>query len=84
MLELTGICCGGMEAIDFMESLPDVIPEKVKTNDFCEEYEKALNRFRYEVAKGIGKKKKVNKAVVRGHSVVRRIIIPTYRKFTAD
>lgn len=62
MLELTGKCCGGIEAVEFMESLADIIDEDVRTPEFCEEYEAALNRFRYEVAKGIGKKKKIIKA----------------------
>lgn len=66
MLELTGVCCSGTEAIEFMESLADVIDEDIRTDEFCEEYEKALNRFRYEVAKGIGRKKKVVKAVKKG------------------
>ena len=59
MLELTGKCCSGIEAIEFMESLADVFDEDIKTDEFCEEYEEALNRFRYEVAKEIGKKKKI-------------------------
>ena len=63
MLELTGMCCSGIEAIEFMEMLPDVIDEDSKTDEFCEDFEKALNRFRYEVAKGIGIKKKIVKAV---------------------
>lgn len=71
MLELTGLCCGGVEAIEFMESLADVFDEETKTNEFCEEYERALNRFRYEITKGIGKKKKIIKAVHRGHRDVK-------------
>lgn len=66
MLELTGVCCSGTEAIEFMESLADVFDEDIRTDEFCEEYEKALNRFRYEVAKGIGTKKKIVKAVHKG------------------
>ncbi len=66
MLELTGKCCVGIEAIEFMESLADVIDEDTKTDEFCEEFEDALNRFRYEVAKGIGRKKKIIKAKSRG------------------
>ena len=66
MLELTGKCCSGIEAIEFLESLEDVIDEEIKTNEFCEKYEAALNRFRYEVAKGYGKKKKIIKATRRG------------------
>lgn len=67
MLELTGTCCSGIDAIEFMEMLPDVIDDECKTDEFCDDFEKALNRFRYEVAKGIGKKKKLIKAVHRGH-----------------
>jgi len=65
MLELTGSCCSGLEAIEFMENLAEVIDEDVKTEEFCEQFQKALNRFRYEVAKGIGKKKKIVKATNR-------------------
>lgn len=66
MLEITGICCSGIKAIEFMEMLPDVIDEDVKTDEFCEKYEQALNRFRYEVAKEIGAKKKIVKAKNKG------------------
>lgn len=62
MLDLTGKCCGGIQAIEFMESFADIMDEDVKTEEFCEEYEAALNRFRYEVAKNIGTKKKIIKA----------------------
>ncbi len=67
MLGLTGKCCSGIEAIEFMEMLPDVIDEDSKTEEFCSEYEKALNRFRYEVAKGIGVRKKIVKAKNKGY-----------------
>lgn len=66
MLDLTGPCCSGIEAIDFFESLADVFDEEIKTEEFCEEYDKSLNRFRYEVEKGIGTKKKIVKAVQKG------------------
>lgn len=62
MLEIAGKCCSGIEAIEFMESLADIIDEDVRTEEFCEQYEAALNRFRFEVAKGIGAKKKIIKA----------------------
>ena len=64
MLELTGLgsCCNGIKAIEFMESLAEVIDDDVKTEEFCKEYEAALNRFRFEVAKGIGQKKRIVKA----------------------
>ncbi len=67
MLELTGKCCGGIEAIEFMESLAEVFDEDVKTEEFCKNYGEALNRFRYEAAKGIGVKKKIVKAKNRGY-----------------
>lgn len=50
-----------------MESLADIIDDDNKTDEFCEEYEASLNRFRYEIAKGIGQKRRVVKAVCRGH-----------------
>lgn len=52
-LELTGICMNGIAAIEFMERLPDVIPEEARTEEFCDEFEAALNRFRYAVARDI-------------------------------
>lgn len=70
MLELTGKCCGGIEAIEFMESLADIIGEDVRTEEFCNKYGEALNRFRYEVAKGIGKSKKVTKAKKGYHDTI--------------
>lgn len=67
MLELTGKCCNGIKAVEFFESLPDVISEDAKTKEFCEEFEAALNRFRYEVAKGIGARKKKIQAMSKGY-----------------
>ena len=62
MLDIPGKSCSGLTAIEFFESLIDVIDEDVKTEEFCEKFEEALNRFRYEVAKGIGRKKKIIRA----------------------
>lgn len=55
MLELTmgGRCISGLDAITFFESLPEFLPEKLKTDEFCNEYEYALNRIRYEVSQSI-------------------------------
>lgn len=55
MLDLTngGKTCSGLDAVDFMESLADIIPEESKTDEFCEQYEDALNRLRYLVAKDL-------------------------------
>lgn len=60
MLELTGHCCSGLDAVDFMESLADVFDEDIKTDAFCEEYEKALNRLRWLVAHDVGYKEKAH------------------------
>lgn len=64
MLELkgTGMCCDEIEAIEFLESLADIIDDDVKTEEFCEEYEAVLNTFRYVAKKSIGAKKKIIKA----------------------
>lgn len=40
MLEMTGKCCSGIEAIEFMENLAEIISEDDRTEEFCEEYEK--------------------------------------------
>ena len=55
MLELTdgGRCMSGMDAIEFFERLDDVLGEDVKTEQFCDEFTWALNRFRVEVRKSI-------------------------------
>lgn len=55
MLDLTmgGRCISGEKAIEFFESLPDLLPEEIKTDEFCNEYEYALNRLRVEVRRQI-------------------------------
>lgn len=55
MLDLTmgGRCISGIDAIAFFESLPDSIPDEVKTEEFCRDYEYALNRLKCEVRKSI-------------------------------
>ena len=53
-------CVGGLEAIEYFESLP--VPEGKE-----ELREHALNRNKYEIAKGIGVKRKVNKAIKAWH-----------------
>ena len=56
------MCVGGIEAIEFYESLSDRIEKNER-----ELYERAKNRFKYEVAKGIGKPKRTIKAVKAWH-----------------
>lgn len=53
MLEITGIMMGGEDAVEFLEMLPDNIPDEIKDDDFCAEYERMLNRVRYEVRKAV-------------------------------
>ena len=55
MLDLTdgGRCMSGPDAIEFMEKLADVLDEEVRTEEFCDEFTWALNRFRYEIRKSI-------------------------------
>lgn len=60
---MLGMCIGGLEAVEFFEGLADRITDKER-----ETYERALNRIRYEAAKGIGVKVKITKAVYRWHS----------------
>ena len=47
MLQITGIMMGGLDAVEYLEMLPDNIPDEIKDDDFCEEYEKMLNRVRW-------------------------------------
>lgn len=57
-------CIGGLEAIDFFESLP--CP---KDQEQTKEY--ALNRIKYEIAKGIGKPLKIIPAPKKGWNETR-------------
>ena len=63
MLDLTmgGQMVSGPDAIKFMEGLADVFDEDVRTEEFCDEVECALNRFRYEVRKSVPVPVKVTK-----------------------
>lgn len=44
---ITGRCTSTENAIKFFEMLPDSIPDEIKNDDFCDEYEEALNTFRF-------------------------------------
>lgn len=57
---------GGLDAIEFFESMWGMLPEADRKKH-QERYENALNRFKYEVAKGIGMRKKIHKAVKPWH-----------------
>lgn len=69
MLDLTngGLCMSGLDAVEFLEMLPDNIPDEVKDDEFCEEYERMLNRVRFEVRKSVPVAPKVTKARSRGY-----------------
>lgn len=68
MLEFKGIMMGGIDAIEWLEKFPDNIPDDIKDEDFCDEYERVLNRFRYEVSRSVPIIPKVDKAMTKGHS----------------
>lgn len=57
---------GGLDAIEVFESMYNLLPEADRKKN-QERYENALSRFKYEVAKGIGKQKKVHKALKAWH-----------------
>lgn len=63
MLDLTmgGQAVGGEAAVHFLEALPDMLDNAVKTEDFCNEYERVLNRVRFEVRKSVPTPPKVTK-----------------------
>lgn len=64
---MNGTCIGGLETITFFESIAGLIPEHDR-----ETYERAMNRIRYEAAKGIGVRTKTTKAVYKWHKDLER------------
>lgn len=68
MLELTGCCMSGENAVDFLEMLPDNIPDEIKDDDFCNEYERMLNRVRAEVRHAVPKAPRVTKPVSKSYT----------------
>lgn len=53
MIEKIGVAMSGIDAVEFLEMLPDNIPDEIKDDDFCDEYERMLNRVRYEVRQSV-------------------------------
>lgn len=43
----------GLETIEFLERMGDMLDEDVKTEEFCNEFTWAMNRVRYEVRKSV-------------------------------
>lgn len=68
MLKMTGIAMSGIKAVEFLERLPDSIPNEIKDEEFCDEYKRMLNRVRYEVSRSVPVAPKIDKAQTRGHS----------------
>lgn len=63
MLQLTGMCMSGLDAVEFLEMLPDNLPDEIKDDDFCFEYERMLNRVRYEVRQSVPVAPKVTEPI---------------------
>ncbi len=60
-----GMCCSGLDALKFFEKMYKSYGEKTPETDLM--YDRALSRFRYEVAKGYGLPPKLNKGVKAWH-----------------
>lgn len=62
-LELTmgGYMMSRLDTLGFLERLPDMLDEDARTEEFCEEYERVLNRVRYEFRKSEPVPVRVNK-----------------------
>lgn len=67
MLKITGIMMSGENAVDFLEMLPDNIPDEIKDDDFCDEYERMLNRVRAEVRWSVPIAPRVTEPVSKGY-----------------
>ena len=68
MIDKIGICMGGVDAVEFLEMLPDNIPDEIKDDEFCEDYERMLNRVRYLVRQSIPIAPRVTEAVSKRYS----------------
>ena len=40
-------------AVEWLEMLPDNIPDEIKDDDFCDEYERVLNTVRYHIRRSV-------------------------------
>lgn len=52
-LTMGGRCISGEESVRFFESVLEMLPDKIKTDYFCNRYEYSLNRLRYLVRKDV-------------------------------
>lgn len=62
-----GTCCSGIDALKCFELLTELVPEEKMDARLQMLCNKSYNRMRYEVAKGYGVPKKVNKGVKAWH-----------------
>lgn len=58
--KITGQSCPPARAVKFMADLLDKLPDAVKTPEFCQEYERAMNSIRICAAKQIKIPPRVN------------------------
>ena len=56
---------GGVSAVDFLEMLPDNIPDDIKDDDFCDEYERMLNLVRWLVRQDVPVAPKITEPVAK-------------------
>ena len=63
MIDKIGVMMGGVDAVEFLEMLPDNIPDEIKDDYFCDEYERMLNRVRAEVRKSVPKPPRVTEPI---------------------
>ena len=62
-----GTCCSGMDALKCFELLRSMIPDDQNDAKLQMVCDKAYNRLKYEVTKGYGVPKKLNKGVKAWH-----------------
>lgn len=62
-----GLMMGGQDAVRFLEMYQDNFPDEIKTEEFCDEYERVLNRVRYEVDRSVPVQPKKQEARVKSY-----------------
>lgn len=67
MAKTYGMAVSGPEAIRLLELYQDNFPEEIKTPDFCDEYERVLNRVRYAINREVPVEPKVTEAKAKSY-----------------
>lgn len=62
-----GLMMGGQDAVRCLEMYQDNFPDEIKTEEFCDEYERVLNRVRYEVDRSVPVTPKKQEAKVKSY-----------------